>query len=171
MIYDVYLFKVVENFDIVRNVLEAQGLRTQEIMSRLGYLGLNLDFLWVTSIMFLLREQGITGIEVPIKYRDATTKISTEEATIIADPYLRQDSGNHYPGYEFSPPILAGEQPMWYIFTTTSERLMQETKSPWRFHTYVDVLDGHVWTKEAREQFFEPFEMRMARLLSGQDKP
>jgi hypothetical protein len=114
--YDIYLFRPPKAIESLRNTLAPQGIEiSAENGQSAGYLGLNLDFLEVTAIMFLLRQQGLTGMEVPIKYRDDEPKISKEKALKIADPLLWEEVRGNNPEFHFAPPFLASKQPMWYV--------------------------------------------------------
>jgi hypothetical protein len=169
-LYDIYLFKAPEDDESVRKTLELKAIKLSSRNNPLsGYLGLNQEFLETTSTLYIFQRAGARGMSVPVQYRDTNRKITKQEATKIAEPFLWEKTQCHHPEYHFDPPFLASEQPMWYIFTIKSEFLPKKGKT--HYFAHVDLLDGHIWESEEERYFFKPFEIRMYRLRSGQDKP
>lgn len=66
-------------------------------------------------------------------------------------------------GYEFSSVKLVDDEPLAWTFVSGSRQLQDEGCVPGAFFVTVDKRDGHIWTRDETEQYYEALAAEKAR--------
>lgn len=155
--YDIYLNKgcastrLAELQKHVPHIPQQTWLKIQE--RHPGFLEVDLHQSDAISLMKALRRAGARGRIVPTAYREP--RLSIEEALRIAVNSISIQEKERFPGYSFNEVKLIHDDVMWWVFSSVSEKLVEEGFIPGALHAYVDKIDGHIWGPEELERLSE----------------
>ncbi|MBX7222701.1 MAG: hypothetical protein K1Y36_22325 [Blastocatellia bacterium] len=117
--------------------------------SGLRFLGLNLPLSQALELLQFIKKYTKWGLAIPAQYREP--KISRAEADRIGTVELQRIQQTK-PDRVYGPIGFDGESHMWWTYYS----LLPELKNlyPNAIFTYVDKIDGHIWTSEEMESFW-----------------
>jgi hypothetical protein len=86
-----------------------------------------------------------------------TMKLNLEIAKQIAEREIeeRRAASAIFSRFPFTPVEVDEETERFWVFVAGAEELFDEGVIPNAIYVCVDKLDGHIWSREEQEQFYE----------------
>jgi len=83
--------------------------------------------------------------------------LTYEQAVVIADRCIRERiaTSEFFSRYQFSDVGLKSENERFWTFVAGSDQLFEEGYVPGAVFACIDKQDGHLWSREEQEQFYE----------------
>jgi hypothetical protein len=84
-------------------------------------------------------------------------KLTIQQAQQIAQAAINQIVSNaaSFSSYQFNPASLQYETEAYWTFAAASQELMRQGIVPGAIHVCVDKQDGHVWSSEELDHFYD----------------
>lgn len=165
--YDIYLDTGCKFIPDLTDLLDTiPELGKNEFQQRLlsnspKFLGLNLPIEIARKLIRRLKytDSKARGMIIPIKYRDNSPKLTSDDAFSIAKEAMREKQGK-YPDVVFGEIVhdSIGDTLMYFTFVSSSRKWLEEGLIPGALFVHIDKIDGHVWTSEEHMIFRDDLE-------------